>query len=103
MANYFKIYNYLWKIKRVEHALSTTWQTMKQKCSIARLFSTRYGGGKKQLVAILRQCQTLRNEMNHFVTNMQYYLMFEVLEYSWVEFLDEMEESIDLAELIVAH
>ena len=41
--------------------------------------------------------------MNHFVTNPQYYIMFKVLEYSWVEFLDEMEEERDLDELIVAH
>ena len=41
--------------------------------------------------------------MNHFVTNLLYYLMFEVLEYSWVEFLDEMEEVRDLDELIIAH
>ena len=41
--------------------------------------------------------------MNHFVTNLQNYHMFEVLDYSRVDFLDEMEESRDLDELIVAH
>lgn len=103
MARYLKIFNFLWKLKRVEHALSATWQTMKPNCSIARLFASKDGGGKQQLVAILRRCQTLRNEMNHFVTNLQYYIMFEVLEYSWVDFSDEMEEARDLDELIVAH
>ena len=29
--------------------------------------------------------------------------MFKVLAYSWVEFLDEMEEARDLDELIVSH
>ena len=29
--------------------------------------------------------------------------MFEALEYSWVDFLDEMEEARDLDELVVAH
>ena len=28
-------------------------------------------------------CHLLRNEMIHFVYNLQYYLMFEVLECSW--------------------
>ena len=28
MARYLKIYNYLWKLKPVEHALSATWNTM---------------------------------------------------------------------------
>ena len=83
--------------------MSATWKTMKPKCSIARLFSTRDGGGKQQFVSISRQCETLRNEMNHFFTNLQYYLMFKVLAYSWVEFLDEMEEPRDLDELIVSH
>ena len=41
--------------------------------------------------------------MNQFVTNLQYYIMFEVLEYSRVDFLDEMEEERDLDELIVSH
>ncbi|GLJ12396.1 hypothetical protein SUGI_0190050 [Cryptomeria japonica] len=103
MTRYLKIFNFLWKLKRVEHALSATWQTMKPNCTIARLFATKDGGGKLQLVAVLRRCQTLRNEMNHFVTNLQYYIMFEVLEYSWVDFLDEMEQARDLDELIAAH
>ena len=87
----------------MEHALRTTWHTMKPNFANSHLFSTRYGGGKQKLVAILRRCQTLRNEMNHFVTNLQYYIMFEVLEYSWVDFLDEMEQARDLVELIVCH
>ena len=103
MASYLKFFNFLWKLKHVEHALSATWQTMNPNCSIARILATRDSGGKQQLVAMLRLCQTLRNEMNHFVANMQYYIMFKVLEYSWVEFLDEMEEERDLDELPVAH
>ena len=84
MVRYLKILNFIWKLKRVEHAMSATWKTMKPKCSIARLFSTRDGGGKQQFVSISRRCQTLRNEMNLFFTNLQYYLMFKVLAYSWV-------------------
>ena len=41
--------------------------------------------------------------MNHFVTNLQCHIMSKVLDYSWVDFLDEMEEERDLDELIVAH
>eukprot|EP00252_Welwitschia_mirabilis_P025567 TRINITY_DN8041_c0_g1_i1.p1 TRINITY_DN8041_c0_g1~~TRINITY_DN8041_c0_g1_i1.p1 ORF type:complete len:873 (+),score=147.91 TRINITY_DN8041_c0_g1_i1:193-2811(+) len=103
MARYLKIFNFLWKLKRVEHALSATWQTMKPNCSIVHMFATKDGGGKSQLVAVLRRCQTLRNEMDHFVRNLQYYIMFEVLEYSWVSFCDEMEQVKDLDELIEAH
>jgi len=103
MGKYLKIFNFLWRLKRVEHALSATWQTMKPNCAIARLSLNEEGGGQSQLTVVLRRCQTLRNEMNHFVTNLQYYIMFEVLEYSWANFLEEMEEAHDLDELIAAH
>ncbi|XP_024364423.1 gamma-tubulin complex component 3 isoform X2 [Physcomitrium patens] len=103
MGKYLKVFNFLWRLKRVEHALCATWQTMKPNCMIARLWSNKEGGGQSQLTIVLRRCQTLRNEMNHFVTNLQYYIMFEVLEYSWSNFLEEMEEAHDLDELIAAH
>ena len=32
---------------------------------------------------VQRQCLQLRSEMSHFVTNLQYYLMFEVMEGAW--------------------
>lgn len=103
MASYLRIFNFLWRLKRVEHALSATWQTMKPNCSLARLFTSSEGGERSHIVAVLRRCQTLRNEMNHFVTNLQYYIMFEVLEYSWANFLEEMEDAQDLDDLIAAH
>lgn len=103
MAKYLRIFNFLWRLKRVEHALSATWQTMKPNCVIAQLRSTKDGGDRSQLAAVLRRCQTLRNEMNHFVTNLQYYIMFEVLECSWSDFLQGMDSACDLDELIAAH
>ncbi|EFJ34488.1 hypothetical protein SELMODRAFT_438859 [Selaginella moellendorffii] len=104
MGSYLRIFNFLWRLKRVEHALSATWQTMKPNCSLGRPWTSVVDGAvKSQLVAVLRRCQTLRTEMNHFVTNLQYYIMFEVLEYSWANFLEEMEEAHDLDELIAAH
>ncbi|CAG7911831.1 unnamed protein product [Brassica rapa] len=53
--------------------------------------------------AALRRCQVLWNEMNHFVTNFQYYIMFEVLEVSWCNFSKEMEAARDLDDLLAAH
>ena len=103
ISNYLRIFNFLWRLKRVEHALSATWQTMKPNCSLARLYTPSGHGEKSHMVAVLRRCQTLRNEMNHFVTNLQYYIMFEVLEYSWAKFLEEMEDAQDLDDLIKAH
>ena len=41
--------------------------------------------------------------MNHFITNLQYYIMFEVLEVSWSNFSNEMEVAKDLDDLLAAH
>jgi gamma-tubulin complex component 3 len=97
MKQYLKIFNYLWKLKRVEHALTTVWKTMKPNCIVKSIFA------KEGFVSILRKCQVIWNEMNHFVTNFQDYIMFEVLEVSWAHFSDEMEASRDLDDLLSAH
>jgi hypothetical protein len=34
--------------------------------------------------------------MTHFVSNLQYYIMFEVLESSWSEFEQEVKKAQDL-------
>jgi len=41
--------------------------------------------------------------MLHFVYNLQYYIMFEVLESSWSDFIQKVKEAQDLDELISAH
>ncbi|KMZ56083.1 hypothetical protein ZOSMA_99G00130 [Zostera marina] len=48
---------------------------------------------KFQFISVLRRCQVLWNEMNHFIRNFQDYIMFEVLEISWACFLEEMDAS----------
>lgn len=76
MEKYLRIFNFLWRLKRVEYALSASWQTMKP--NTMALLEKRLGAPGRALVVELRRCQTLRNEMNHFVTNLQYYMMLEV-------------------------
>ncbi|XP_058078357.1 gamma-tubulin complex component 3 [Magnolia sinica] len=103
MARYLRIFNFLWKLRRVEHALIGAWKTMKPNCISSDLFAEQGGGVMLHLVSVSRRCQVLWNEMNHFVTNLQYYIMFEVLEVSWSYFVDEMEVAKDLDDLLVAH
>ncbi|KAI4348797.1 hypothetical protein L6164_009475 [Bauhinia variegata] len=103
MAKYLKIFNFLWKLKRVEHALIGAWKTMKPNCITSNSFTKLPHAVKLQLVSILRGCQVVWVEMNHFISNLQYYIMFEVLEVSWSNFLDEMEIAKDLDDLLRAH
>ncbi|KAK3405617.1 gamma-tubulin complex component 3 [Eucalyptus grandis] len=103
MAKYLKIFNFLWKLRRVEHALIGAWKTMKPNCITSRAFLKLQRAVKLQLLSTLRRCQVLWNEMNHFVTNLQYYIMFEVLEVSWSNFSNEIEAAKDLDDLLAAH
>lgn len=103
MARYLKIFNFLWKLRRVEHALIGAWKTMKPNCITSHSFSKLQGAVKLQLLSTLRRCQVLWDDMNHFVTNLQYYIMFEVLEVSWSNFSSEMEVAKDLDDLLAAH
>ncbi|GAV63976.1 Spc97_Spc98 domain-containing protein [Cephalotus follicularis] len=103
MARYLRVFNFLWKLRRVEHALIGAWKTMKPNCITSHSFTKLQGAVKLQLLSTLRRCQVLWNEMNHFLTNLQYYIMFEVLEVSWSNFSDEMEAAKDLDDLLAAH
>ncbi|KAJ0981208.1 hypothetical protein J5N97_009463 [Dioscorea zingiberensis] len=103
MKKYLRIFNYLWKLKRVEHALIRVWKTMKPNCIASCIFAKEGMGVKVQFVSVLRRCQVLWNEMNHFVTNFQYYIMFEVLEVSWARFSEEMDAAKDMDGLLAAH
>ncbi|KAG5252918.1 SPINDLE POLE BODY COMPONENT family protein [Salix suchowensis] len=103
MARYLRIFNFLWKLRRVEHALIGAWKTMKPNCITSHSFTKPQHAVKLQLLSTLRRCQVLWNQMNHFITNLQYYIMFEVLEVSWSNFSNEMEVARDLDDLLAAH
>lgn len=104
MAKYLRIFNFLWKLRRVEHALIGAWKTMKPNFISSDLFASKdHSSVTSKFLSIARRCQVLWDEMNHFVTNLQYYIMFEVLEVSWSNFSDEMEAARDLDDLLTAH
>lgn len=103
MTRYIRVFNFLWKLRRVEHALTGTWKTMKPNCLTSHFFSKLPQAVKLQLILTSRKCQVLWDEMNHFVSNLQYYIMFEVLEVSWSNLVKEMELSKDLDDLLAAH
>ena len=76
---------------------------MKPNCITSHSFTKLQNAVKFQLVSTLRRCQVLWVEMDHFISNFQYYIMFEVLEVSWLEFSNEMEIAKDLDDLLAAH
>ena len=95
---YLVIFNLLWRVKRVEFSLGSTWR----RCMT----------GARGVLATVddklsRDWKTARccmAEMIHFVNQLQYYILFEVIEASW----DQLQTAITkpdctLDDLIEAH
>ncbi|KAG0233932.1 Gamma-tubulin complex component 3 [Actinomortierella wolfii] len=96
MHQYLRMFNFLWRLKRVEYALSSAWR---QQTTGARALRP-----IQQLVPELHQCRIVCSEMIHFVYQLQYYILFEVLECSWDELVKCIEsKTTDLDSLIEAH
>lgn len=57
----------------------------------------------EDLKPYLHRCQLLRHEMTHLVSNIMNYIMVEVVESAWNEFLEEANAANDLDELNKIH
>ncbi|KAJ2976665.1 hypothetical protein NUW58_g8031 [Xylaria curta] len=95
---YLKVFNFLWRIKRVEFALSSTW----------RKVTTGARGVLQTDYAIVQETwKSTRGflaEMVHFVGQLQYYILFEVIESSWTELQARLKrEDATLDDIIKAH
>ena len=89
-AGYRRIFAFLWKLKRVEYMLSRTWRrhvTAYRRLSrlqraLARRERLYRGAGVSAQPAIgaltvLHRSHLFRNQMIHFASNLQNYVMFE--------------------------
>ncbi len=109
MITYTKIFQFLWTIKRVESSLDSTWKRHTHVSKILQnaMRTLPQSDSLKQLVVILHICNIVRHSMVLFIGNVQYYLMFEVLECCWQELSQSMmrlrQEGGDLDQLIQAH
>lgn len=90
MGTYLKIFNFLWKIKRVEYSLTTLWR---QNSNLARTRGHEYSAYRNASDAQLHRYCGLESEMIHFISNLQHYIMFEVLEISWEEFVTDLKKA----------
>lgn len=95
MGHYLRVFNFLWRAKRMEYTLTDIWKG--QMCS-AKLLKT-----IPELSSVLHQCHILASEMVHFIHQMQYYITFEVLECSWDELWKQVHQAKDLDDIIAAH
>ncbi|KAK7419884.1 Microtubule-nucleating Tub4p (gamma-tubulin) complex component [Neonectria punicea] len=95
---YLKVFNFLWRIKRVEFVLLSTWR----KCMTGAR-----GVLQNSDPAVEQTWKSTRGvlaEMIHFVGQLQYYILFEVIESSWGELQKRIQkEDCTLDDLIKAH
>lgn len=95
---YLKVFNFLWRIKRVEFALSSTWR----KCMTGARGVLQ--GEDATVAHTWKLTRGVLSEMIHFVSQLQYYILFEVIESSWDELqLAIHKEGCTLDDLIKAH
>ena len=82
----------MWKLKRVEHGLSTSWGLG---IAHANQFATLPGMKNR-----FHRFYLAHQEMAHFVANIHNYIMVEVVESAWKIYYDELLQVKSLDELI---
>ena len=110
MTTYTRIFNFLFRLRRVEWMLNDSWRKSTA-LNHAILRETKAGGADAPLVAtaaehasfLLRRISTTRQTMLHFISNLQNYLMFEVLERGWEALVGSLGRARTLDDVIRAH
>nr|CAG8605196.1 12253_t:CDS:10 [Entrophospora candida] len=96
MNQYLKLFNFLWRLKHVEHDLSFAWRR--------NMTSARTLHQIKELKKDINNSRLVCSEMTHFIYQLQYYILFEVVECSWDELVTNINKKcVDLDSLIEAH
>lgn len=112
MPVYKALFGALWNAKRMEYVLSNL---RKQQISSAKLFKNINGNefvskNKRfdlifflELKPVMHVLHICTAEMIHFLHQTQYYFLFEVLECSWAEMLNRVNQAVSLDDIITAH
>ena len=117
MNKYLRLFNFLWRMKRVEHALNHTWSLLKPSGTTAQFaaaaaadseggaagLSSARERGAVNLGSAVKRALRLRSHMAQFTSHLQHYIMFEVLEETWNVFQTSLGEAADLDSVIDAH
>ncbi|XP_071440616.1 gamma-tubulin complex component 3-like [Hetaerina americana] len=95
ITTYLMLFNTLWRAKRMEWILSCMWKRQVTSVKMLRKLP--------ELRPIQQQMHLLISEMVHFVHQMQYYILFEVLECSWSVLMPQIQQAEALDDIINAH
>ncbi|KAH8392986.1 hypothetical protein KR200_011408, partial [Drosophila serrata] len=97
MPIYKTIFKPLWRLKHIEFVLSMKiWKTQMCNAKKLRLLNPVIGRTTHRL-------HLFTSEIMHFIHQMQYYILFEVIECNWVELKKKMIAATALDEILEAH
>ncbi|CRK96811.1 CLUMA_CG009915, isoform A [Clunio marinus] len=96
MGKYQELFKPLWKAKHTEFVLDNIWKNQ-------MLNSKRMGNNFSELSSVTYRLQAYTSEMIHFIHQMQYYILFEVIECSWVTFIKRVQSAKALDDILEAH
>lgn len=96
MGKYQELFKPLWKAKHVEFVLSNIWKEQMLNSKMLRSL-------QKELNPITYRLHLYTSEMIHFIHQMQYYTLFEVIECSWAMFMKRVQSAKALDDILEAH
>ena len=110
METYHQVFLFLFRLKRVEWMLNNSWR-QSTALNHAILIETKAGGADAPAISeaaehssfLLRRISSTRQTMLHFISNLQNYLMFEVLEGGWEVLVQSLSKARSLDDVIRAH
>lgn len=100
VRDYMEIFRFLWRTKRVEHVITSLWSSQMY---YTKYCWKRYGEDLPLISAVFHRANILLTKMQHFIQHFQNFIMFEVVECSWVELLSATDVAKDHEEVIAAH
>ncbi|XP_034486168.1 gamma-tubulin complex component 3-like [Drosophila innubila] len=97
MPTYKTLFKPLWRMKHMEFVLSTKiWKEQMYNAKALRELSSEIGHANYKL-------HFFTSELMHFLHEMLYYVLFEVIECSWVGLQKRMSQATDLDEILDEH
>lgn len=97
MPKYDTLFKLLWKTKHIEYVLSA--KIWKDQIGNAKILRSMH----RDIVEITYRLHSCTSEMIHFINQMQYYILFEVIECSWSALLTRVNEAKALDDILEAH
>lgn len=99
---YLKIFNFLWRIKRVEFSLSQLWgRCMTGARGVLRFVDEPGADSNPELKAAWKTARGGMAAMVHFIGQLQYYVLFEVIESGWEALQAEMAKVCGRGSLVM--